>query len=210
MRRIEVPAALADAIEAGDAKLLRASALRDTLSLEDRIRSAEEQAAQITESAERRFEAAKDEGFATGVRQGSEQALDRLVEHREAIANIRDELTENATRLALDIVRDVFDIQPPEKRVAALAASAARRLNLGGKVSLRVSPALSDKVAPVFTSSEELHTDIDVVADPRLEGTAAILDTSIGKIDLDLGLQLERLHRALIPQDFETEPIDAR
>jgi flagellar assembly protein FliH len=147
------------------------------------------------------------EGYAAGHAAGEaaaraemEQAAAMLRQAAEAAEEIRAALLagteEQAIALALEAARRV--VGAAADGYASLAAEVVRRgiRGVGGRVlRLRVNPRDVDVVTAEVLAGGD---DVPVQADAAVEIGGCIVDVEDGTVDLRLGVQLERITRALL------------
>jgi flagellar assembly protein FliH len=182
------------------------------------VLSAREQAARVLAAANeeadflnaRAIEASEEErkrGFAEGLAAGREEAIAQLTEvlvkarqeAEELRLAARDGAISLARRMAERIVGRALELHPSlitDIANQALIASRAR----SGPVVLRVHP---DDLKVLEVERPRLGTrlpsavDLKLVADDKVARGGCVIETSIARLDAQLGKQLDALERAL-------------
>lgn len=168
-------------------------------------------AAAILEEAEAQAEAvrarAHADGFAAGHAAGHAGAvaelaaaatlLRRAAEASEAVRTaLLAGIEAQTVALALAVARKVVDAAAEHH--APLAARLVRRgmRAAGGRVlRLRVNPADAE---PVTAEVLALGTEVPVLGDSTIEAGGCVIDLDGGTVDLRLGVQLDRIERAMV------------
>lgn len=145
-------------------------------------------------------EAAREAGFAEGLRQAQQQQARLLTEAAQRAAAYIDNLDRDVVTLVLQVVRRLGLELGAAAVVADLAAHALRQMRGQQRLTVRVHPeaqrAVSDRLNAV---AAELEIDgfIDVLADPDLDRFDCTLRSEVGVVRADLSLQLAAVEEVL-------------
>lgn len=169
--------------------LLEANALRDRLE-----RLCREQAQTIAAAAA----AAREEGLASGRRQGLRAAQDevaaRLLALAEAADAQREQQRNEVGALALQVVRRLIGHLADDAVLVALADTATAELLPAQPVTLVVHPDRCDAVRARLAAAEALRCDVR--GDPACAQDGCRIETAEGSVDVTLETQLARLAAA--------------
>lgn len=157
--------------------------------------------------AEAAAEQAHREAYALGLREGraagAAEVTEILTRARqdadELRAASRDAAIPLARRMAERIVGRALELHPSLIADIALQALAASRAR-SGPVVLRVNPddlAALDKERPRLAAKLPTAVDLRFVPDATISRGGCVVETSIAKLDAQLGKQLDALERAL-------------
>lgn len=175
-----------------------AAELHDATSV---LEAAEREAARLRQQAEIAFDIEKARGHAEGRREAEEQAAARLVQETSLLERklqaIEIELVDIVVGCVRQILRDYGDMDLAQ----SLIRNALQRMRSERTVRLRVPPtrleevrANTDQLLQEFSEIEL----IDVVADETLEPPRMAVESTLGRIDLDVDQGLERLRTILL------------
>jgi type III secretion protein L len=164
------------------------------------LERAREEATRIVEAARAEFQSERKRGYEEGLAQARLEAVGRLVEENNLlerkILGIEKELTEIVVAGIRRLVNEFDDRAKAESIVRA----ALRQMRREKKAELRVSPAQHaemkasiDNIAKEFPELEL----VDVVEDATLVAPQIIIETSIGRVEGDLGRGMEELEHIL-------------
>ena len=165
------------------------------------VEAAQARAGQTAVEAATAFEAERQRGF----RQGSEEAVlaatERLLLENQTLDQGLAQTERDLARLVASCVRKLVDGFDDIERVSAIVRSALKQMRQEKRAQVRVAPALAARLkaasAAIAKEFPEIEM-IDIVADPALEATHVIVETSIGRVDGDIGKRLDELERVVL------------
>lgn len=180
----------ADQTGALDSALENARSLSQLLSEEqDRISQAESQA--------------RTQGYAAGQEAGRQEALNaaahELTAERQALAAMREQLQQQAVRMAFDIVRKLADTLEPARLLAALAETAATFCDPQETLTLKVHEDHRQAVEQQLANSigSQANRFSRVVGVAGVPAGTCIIETSGSRIVADLDVQAAELEARL-------------
>lgn len=191
--------------------------------LKNQIISAQTEAAQILEEAEKRAaeirsEAQRDaenlraEAYRDGVEKAVLEFEENLLEAREIRERVWRETEQDLLRLAIRLTGKILgrELKTDKKAVADIVAAALQNVRQQEKLTVRVNPA---DLPTVENEIENLsHTGrvrfIDFIADPRVSEGGCLIESEVGTIDVQIETQLRVLERALLSQSEGEEKFD--
>jgi type III secretion protein L len=164
------------------------------------LERAREEAARIVEEARAEFQSERKRGYEEGLAQARLEAVGRLLEENNLlerkILGIERELTE----VVVTCVRRLVDGFGDREKAENLVRAALRQMRREKKAELRVSPAqhaqMKASIGDIAKEFPELEL-VDVVEDATLVAPQVIVETSIGRVEGDLGRGMEEFEHVL-------------
>lgn len=175
----------------------QARQLHDATELLD---AAREEAARLVEKATTVYEAEKARGYAEGLRRAGEEAARQLVRETELLQVRLEALEAELADVVVDCVRAIMRDFDDRSVAFSLVRAALEKMRREKSLHLRVPPSLIKEVrAEIGLLRSEFAgiETIDVVVDQSLVPPRMILESGIGRIDLDVGQGIERLRSVL-------------
>lgn len=163
------------------------------------LAQAHEQSQLIRTQAEQFYESEKARGYAEGLEQVELEQIDRMIDVAGKTVDYFAGMEQRVVKLVMQSVRRVIDDFSDEERVMAVVRSGLAVMRNQKQLTLRLS---SEHVDSVRARANELLERfpgvgmLDIVADPRLKGDAAILESDIGVVQASIDKQLEALENS--------------
>lgn len=153
------------------------------------LETAEAEAARIRGEAQIAFEKERERGYAEGQRQADLDAVSRLVNETELLTGKLVELESELTGLVVDCVHRIMQGFNDHEKARSLIRSALQRMRKEKIVQLRVPPGWSQEIRAstdsVLSEFAEIEL-IDVFEDETLKPPRIIVESGLGRIDIDL------------------------
>lgn len=186
------PAAGQRVIKADDVALLvEANAL---------LATARERVATMESQAQAEYDRRSAEGYRDGQEEGrlehAEKLLETVLSSVEFIENIESTLVNVVSQAVRKVVGDLDD----NERIVRIVRNALVSVRNQQKVLVRVAPAdeaaVTEALRPMLQSAPGSASFLDVIADPRLERGACMLESELGVVDASLETQLKAFDNA--------------
>ena len=182
---------------ASDRRLVKAADAATARSAAEILAAAEAEAARIREEAKAAFEAEKQRGYEKGLADANlEMALKKLelvdtsVAFMESVERKMADVVLKALKTFVVEVGDEAMVMQIVRKTMAAVIRTQRTVTL--KVAPEMKAAVSARVAELKAAYPTIET-LDVVEDPRLHGTACVLETEAGAADASVDTQLAAL-----------------
>ena len=190
-----------DFVLQSDRRVVKAADVATVRSAAEIVAAAETQAAQIREDAKAAYEEERKKGYDKGIADGKTeiamQKLDLVDSSVAFMENVEEKMSEIVMKALKSCVAEIGDremvIQIVRKTMAAV-------IRTQRQVTLKVSPELVETVrarVSELTASFPTIETFDVVEDPRLKGSACVLETEAGVADASVESQLAAIERSL-------------
>lgn len=153
---------------------------------------------------------ARAEAHAAGLAEGRALAQQHLEQLRLALAdtirafelerqNYYQRVEEEVVQLAFSIARKILhrESQLDPMILAGIARVTLDKLHAATQVRIRVHPHHATDWRHFFSSRAETHGVLDVVEDPSLSLEQCVLETSVGRTELGLEIQLNEIENGL-------------
>ena len=184
-----------------DRRVVKAADVATVRSAAEIVAAAEAQAAQIREDAKVAYEEERKKGYDKGIADGKTeiamQKLDLVDSSVEFMENVEEKMSEIVMKALKSCVAEIGDremvIQIVRKTMAAV-------IRTQRQVTLKVAPELVETVrsrVSELTATFPTIETFDVVEDPRLKGSACVLETEAGVADASVESQLAAIERSL-------------
>jgi len=160
------------------------------------LEAAEQHASRLKQEAEVAYDIQKARGHAEGRLVAEEQAAARLIDETHLLARRLGSLEAELVDVVIECVRQILHEYDGRDLAQSLVRSALQRMRSERTVQLRVPPS---RIKDIRASTDQLLQEfaeielIDVVADDRLEPPRLVVESAVGRIDLDLEQGVERL-----------------
>ena len=186
---------------ASDRRLVKATDVATVRSAAEIVAAAEAEAARIREEAKAAFEAEKKRGYEEGLAEGkmeiAMQKLDLVDSSVAFMENVEQKMAGVVMKALKSFVVEVGDeemvVQIVRKTMNAVIRT-QRQVTL--KVSPEVVGEVRSRVADLRAAYPTIET-LDVVEDPRLKGTACLLETEAGVADASVETQLAAIEKSI-------------
>ncbi|MBQ2623607.1 MAG: HrpE/YscL family type III secretion apparatus protein [Kiritimatiellae bacterium] len=190
-----------DFVLQSDRRVVKAADVATVRSAAEIVAAAETQAAQIREDAKAAYEEERKKGYDKGIADGKTeiamQKLDLVDSSVAFMENVEEKMSEIVMKALKSCVAEIGDremvIQIVRKTMAAV-------IRTQRQVTLKVAPELVETVrarVSELTATFPTIETFDVVEDPRLKGSACILETEAGVADASVESQLAAIERSL-------------
>ena len=190
-----------DFVLQSDRRVVKAADVATVRSAAEIVAAAEAQAAQIREDAKVAYEEERKKGYDKGIADGKTeiamQKLDLVDSSVAFMENVEEKMSEIVMKALKSCVAEIGDremvIQIVRKTMAAV-------IRTQRQVTLKVAPELVETVrsrVSELTAAFPTIETFDVVEDPRLKGSACLLETEAGVADASVESQLAAIERSL-------------
>ena len=190
-----------DFVLQSDRRVVKAADVATVRSAAEIVAAAETQAAQIREDAKAAYEEERKKGYDKGIADGKTeiamQKLDLVDSSVAFMENVEEKMSEIVMKALKSCVAEIGDremvIQIVRKTMAAV-------IRTQRQVTLKVSPELVETVrarVSELTATFPTIETFDVVEDPRLKGSACVLETEAGVADASVESQIAAIERSL-------------
>ena len=190
-----------DFVLQSDRRVVKAADVATVRSAAEIVAAAETQAAQIREDAKAAYEEERKKGYDKGIADGKTeiamQKLDLVDSSVAFMENVEEKMSEIVMKALKSCVAEIGDremvIQIVRKTMAAV-------IRTQRQVTLKVAPELVEAVrarVSELTATFPTIETFDVVEDPRLKGSACVLETEAGVADASVESQLAAIERSL-------------
>ena len=184
-----------------DRRLVKAADAATARSAAEILAAAEAEAARIREEAKAAFEAEKQRGYEKGFADANlEMAMKKLELVDSSVAfmeSVERKMADVVLKALKSFVVEVGDeamvLQIVRKTMNAVIRT-QRTVTL--KVAPEMKPAVAARVAELKNAYPTVET-LDVVEDPRLHGTACVLETEAGVADASVETQLAAIEKSI-------------
>ncbi len=184
-----------------DRRLVKAADAATARSAADILAAAEAEAARIREEAKAAFEAEKQRGYKKGLADAKlEMAMKKLelvdssVAFMESVERkMADVVLKALKTFTVEVGDEAMVLQIVRKTMNAVIRT-QRTVTL--KVAPEMKPAVAARVAELKAAYPTIET-LDVVEDPRLTGTACVLETEAGAADASVETQLAAIEQSI-------------
>ena len=186
---------------ASDRRLVKAADVATVRSAEEIISTAEAEAARIREEAKAACAEEKKKGYAKGLADGkleiSMQKRDMLDARVACMESVEDKMADVVLKALRSCVVEIGDkemvIQIVRKTMNAV-------IRTQRQVTLKVAPEMVEvvraRVAELKAAYSTIET-LDVVEDPRLKGTACVLETEAGVAEASADTQIAAIEKSI-------------
>ena len=186
---------------ASDRRLVKAAEVATVRSAEEIIATAEAEAARIREEAKAAFEEEKKKGYAKGLADGkleiSMQKLDLIDSSVAFMESVEDKMADVVLKALRSCVVEIGD---KEMVVQIVRKTMNAVIRTQRQVTLKVAPEMVDVVRARVAELKSAYTTIetlDVVEDPRLKGTACVLETEAGVAEASVETQIAAIEKSI-------------
>ncbi len=190
-----------DFVLQSDRRVVKAADVATVRSAAEIVAAAEARAAQIREDAKAAYEEERKKGYDKGIADGKTeiamQKLDLVDSSVAFMENVEEKMSEIVMKALKSCVAEIGDremvIQIVRKTMAAV-------IRTQRQVTLKVAPELVETVrsrVSELTATFPTIETFDVVEDPRLKGSACVLETEAGVADASVESQLAAIERSL-------------
>ena len=182
-------------------RLVKAAEVATVRTAEEIIATAEAEAARIREEAKVAFEEEKKKGYEKGLAAGkleiSMQKLDLVDSSVAFMESVEDKMADVVLKALRSCVVEIGD---KEMVVQIVRKTMNAVIRTQRQVTLKVAPEMVDVVrarAAELKSSYSTIETLDVVEDPRLKGTACLLETEAGVAEASVDTQIAAIEKSI-------------
>lgn len=186
---------------ASDRRLVKAAEVATVRSAEEIVAAAEADAARIREEAKAAFEEEKKKGYEKGLADGkleiSMQKLDLLDSSVAFMESVEDKMADVVLKALRSCVVEIGD---KEMVVQIVRKTMNAVIRTQRQVTLKVAPEMVEVVRARIAELKAAYTTIetlDVVEDPRLKGTACLLETEAGVAEASVETQVAAIEKSI-------------
>ena len=186
---------------ASDRRLVKAAELATVRTAEEIIAAAEADAARIREEARSAFEEEKRKGYEKGLADGkleiSMQKLDLLDSSVEFMESVEDKMADVVLKALRSCVVEIGD---KEMVVQIVRKTMNAVIRTQRQVTLKVAPEMVEVVRARIAELKAAYATVetlDVVDDPRLKGTACLLETEAGVAEASVETQVAAIEKSI-------------
>jgi type III secretion protein L len=164
------------------------------------LADAEEKAAAIVREAEEAYEREKLRGYQDGLAEAGIESVERLLTESHVLDQNLARIERDLSRLVAASVRKLIEGFDDEIRAEAVVTAALKQMRREKRAELRVPIALYEhfrtRIGAITKEFPEIDL-VDVVEDPSLAARQIVVETSIGRVDVDLSQRLDDLEAAI-------------
>ena len=190
-----------DFVLQSDRRVVKAADVATIRSAAEIVAAAEAQAAQIRENAKAAYEEERKKGYDKGIADGKTeiamQKLDLVDSSVAFMENVEEKMSEIVMKALKSCVAEIGDCEMVIQIVRKTMAAVIRTQR---QVTLKVAPELVETVrarVSELTATFPTIETFDVVEDPRLKGSACVLETEAGVADASVESQIAAIERSL-------------
>jgi type III secretion protein L len=168
-------------------------------SAQDMLRAARKEAEKIRADAMEAFEAEKRRGYAEGQAQARLDEAERLLDNASRAVEYFAAIENKIVKLVMQAVRRIMADFDDNTRVMAVVQSGLSVMRNQKQLTLRLPP---EHVDAVKSRAHDLLQNfpgvgmLDIVGDPRLKDSAAILESDMGVVEASIELQLQAIEKS--------------
>ena len=186
---------------ASDRRLVKLAEVATVQTAEEIIAAAEAEAARIREEAKAAFEEEKKKGYEKGLADGkleiSMQKLDLIDSSVAFMESVEDKMADVVLKALRSCVVEIGDKEMVLQIVRKTMNAVIRTQR---QVTLKVAPEMVEvvraRVAELKAAYSTIET-LDVVEDPRLKGTACLLETEAGVAEASAETQIAAIEKSI-------------
>lgn len=186
---------------ASDRRLVKSAEVATVRTAEEIIAAAEAEAARIREEAKVAFAVEKAKGYEKGLADGkleiSMQKLDLVNSSVAFMESVEDKMADVVLKALRSCVVEIGD---KEMVVQIVRKTMNAVIRTQRQVTLKVAPEMVEGVRARVAELKAAYTTIetlDVVEDPRLKGTACVLETEAGVAEASADTQIAAIERSI-------------
>ncbi len=162
------------------------------------VEAARRQATEIVADAEQAFAREKARGYEEGRAQAGREAAARLLDENALLDLRLREIEDELAGIVIACVRKLVQGFGDDEQAASLVRAALVQMRREKRAELRVAPAqyaaMREGIGRIVADFPEVEL-VDVVEDATLSPPRIVLETAIGRVEGDLGRDLEALER---------------
>lgn len=164
------------------------------------VDAARQRAEAIVAASQQSFEEMTRRGYEEGMAQARMEAANRLLEEHRMLDGRIAALEGDISELVIAAVRSLVDTFDDNAKAEVLVRASVRQMRREKKAELRVSPAqyqhIREVIGSIIADFPEVEL-VDVVSDDTLEAPQIIVETAIGRVEGDMGRNIDDLALAI-------------
>lgn len=190
-----------DFVLQSDRRVVKAADVATVRSAAEIVAAAETQAAQIREDAKAAYEEERKKGYDKGIADGKTEIAMQKLDLVDSSVAFMEDVEEKMSEIVMKALKScVAEIGDREMVIQIVRKTMAAVIRTQRQVTLKVSPELVETVrarVSELTATFPTIETFDVVEDPRLKGSACILETEAGVADASVESQIAAIERSL-------------
>ena len=190
-----------DFVLQSDRRVVKAADVATVCSAAEIVAAAETQAAQIREDAKAAYEEERKKGYDKGIADGKTEIAMQKLDLVDSSVAFMEDVEEKMSEIVMKALKScVAEIGDREMVIQIVRKTMAAVIRTQRQVTLKVSPELVETVrarVSELTATFPTIETFDVVEDPRLKGSACVLETEAGVADASVESQLAAIERSL-------------
>ena len=184
-----------------DRRAVKAADVATVRSAAEIVAAAEAQAAQIRENAKAAYEEERKKGYDKGIADGKTEIAMQKLDLVDSSVAFMENVEEKMSDIVMKALKScVIEIGDREMVIQIVRKTMAAVIRTQRQVTLKVAPELVETVrarVSELTATFPTIETFDVVEDPRLKGSACVLETEAGVADASVESQLAAIERSL-------------
>ena len=190
-----------DFVLQSDRRVVKAADVATVCSAAEIVAAAETQAAQIREDAKAAYEEERKKGYDKGIADGKTEIAMQKLDLVDSSVAFMEDVEEKMSEIVMKALKScVAEIGDREMVIQIVRKTMAAVIRTQRQVTLKVAPELVETVrsrVSELTATFPTIETFDVVEDPRLKGSACVLETEAGVADASVESQLAAIERSL-------------
>ena len=190
-----------DFVLQSDRRVVKAADVATVRSAAEIVAAAETQAAQIREDAKAAYEEERKKGYDKGIADGKTEIAMQKLDLVDSSVAFMEDVEEKMSEIVMKALKScVAEIGDREMVIQIVRKTMAAVIRTQRQVTLKVSPELVETVrarVSELTATFPTIETFDVVEDPRLKGSACVLETEAGVADASVESQIAAIERSL-------------
>ena len=190
-----------DFVLQSDRRVVKAADVATIRSAAEIVAAAEAQAAQIREDAKAAYEEERKKGYDKGIADGKTEIAMQKLDLVDSSVAFMENVEEKMSDIVMKALKScVVEIGDHEMVIQIVRKTMAAVIRTQRQVTLKVAPELVETVrarVSELTATFPTIETFDVVEDPRLKGSACVLETEAGVADASVESQLAAIERSL-------------
>ena len=190
-----------DFVLQSDRRVVKAADVATVRSAAEIVAAAEARAAQIREDAKAAYEEERKKGYDKGIADGKTEIAMQKLDLVDSSVAFMENVEEKMSDIVMKALKScVIEIGDREMVIQIVRKTMAAVIRTQRQVTLKVAPELVETVrarVSELTATFPTIETFDVVEDPRLKGSACVLETEAGVADASVESQLAAIERSL-------------
>jgi type III secretion protein L len=190
-----------DFVLQSDRRVVKAADVATVRSAAEIVAAAEAQAAQIREDAKAAYEEERKKGYDKGIADGKTEIAMQKLDLVDSSVAFMEDVEEKMSEIVMKALKScVAEIGDREMVIQIVRKTMAAVIRTQRQVTLKVAPELVETVrarVSELTATFPTIETFDVVEDPRLKGSACVLETEAGVADASVESQIAAIERSL-------------